>query len=454
MNSLSSLYQLPVGAAYTMHVEKLLQLPEELLYLWHTHRLEILLTAGVLVGCVRLAIHWRSGKGKVVLTPSLGSPVDEKKTVAFADAVPKGIPPVRTSPTRRTTAGPKRVTGVKQTKLGSPDGENSQIERIQPYIFYYSLGGSTRTYAEKASFQADNILRPIVQDLTEVDYEDFSTSPLKSSDPSVAPLYLFLLPSYDISTELDTFIEGLKETHHDFRIDTAPLRSIAGYAVLGFGDGEGWPSENEGFCKDAAEVDRWMAKLSAGKRAWPVGMVDVKGKADLVSQVEDWMQGLRGVMDGILRGEGLGEGAPGSGEAAESGDEDDFEEEETDALLSSTTAKRKSVKRSRTADLEDMKAPVPVDFTTTSSSATRQQNQLPPKAMVPKNSPTYTSLTKQGYSIIGTHAGVKTCRWTKSALRGRGSCYKYSFYGIASHRCMEATPSLSCSNKCVFCWRQ
>lgn len=61
--------------------------------------------------------------------------------------------------------------------------------------------------------------------------------------------------------------------------------------------------------------------------------------------------------------------------------------------------------------------------------------------------------TWQGYKIIGSHSGVKLCRWTKSQLRGRGGCYKHAFYGIASHRCMEATPSLACANKCVFCWR-
>ena len=48
---------------------------------------------------------------------------------------------------------------------------------------------------------------------------------------------------------------------------------------------------------------------------------------------------------------------------------------------------------------------------------------------------------------------VKLCRWTKAQLRGRGGCYKHSFYGIESHRCMETTPSLACANKCVFCWR-
>lgn len=38
-------------------------------------------------------------------------------------------------------------------------------------------------------------------------------------------------------------------------------------------------------------------------------------------------------------------------------------------------------------------------------------------------------------------------------LRGRGGCYKHTFYGISSFQCMEMTPSLACANKCVFCWR-
>ncbi len=56
-------------------------------------------------------------------------------------------------------------------------------------------------------------------------------------------------------------------------------------------------------------------------------------------------------------------------------------------------------------------------------------------------------------STTGTHSAVKICRWTKNQLRGRGGCYKHSFYGITSYQCMEATPSLACANKCVFCWR-
>ncbi|CUG85671.1 unnamed protein product [Bodo saltans] len=57
------------------------------------------------------------------------------------------------------------------------------------------------------------------------------------------------------------------------------------------------------------------------------------------------------------------------------------------------------------------------------------------------------------YSLVGTHSAVKLCRWQKSMLRGRGGCYKWTMYGIRSHQCMEATPSMACANKCTFCWR-
>jgi len=48
------------------------------------------------------------------------------------------------------------------------------------------------------------------------------------------------------------------------------------------------------------------------------------------------------------------------------------------------------------------------------------------------SSMTRKALTKQGYGLIGSHSGVKTCRWTKAALRGRGFCYKHVSYVYAS----------------------
>lgn len=71
----------------------------------------------------------------------------------------------------------------------------------------------------------------------------------------------------------------------------------------------------------------------------------------------------------------------------------------------------------------------------------------PPKEML--NDRLRRNLTKQGYKLIGSHSGVKLCRWTKAMLRGRGGCYKHTMYGISSFQCMEMTPSLACANKVV-----
>lgn len=60
---------------------------------------------------------------------------------------------------------------------------------------------------------------------------------------------------------------------------------------------------------------------------------------------------------------------------------------------------------------------------------------------------------KQQYRIVGSHSGVKICGWTKNMIKGLGGCYKLKFYGIMSHQCMQMTTSFSCSNRCVFCWR-
>jgi tRNA wybutosine-synthesizing protein 1 len=62
-------------------------------------------------------------------------------------------------------------------------------------------------------------------------------------------------------------------------------------------------------------------------------------------------------------------------------------------------------------------------------------------------------LFKQQYRIIGSHSTVKICGWTKHALKGVGVCYKQKFYGIQSHQCLQMSTSLSCANRCIYCWR-
>jgi len=63
-------------------------------------------------------------------------------------------------------------------------------------------------------------------------------------------------------------------------------------------------------------------------------------------------------------------------------------------------------------------------------------------------------LFKQGYRIVGNHSAIKICGWTKNALRNRGVCYKNTFYGIQSWRCVQMSPALQhCNFRCWHCWR-
>jgi tRNA wybutosine-synthesizing protein 1 len=367
--------------------------------------------------------------------------------------------PVKRYPKRFTaTANQERLQRVTESY-------DAKLDSFQILIFFASLSGTTETLAKGLCKNLEKwvkstgrslLLLPKLLDLSYIELDDYFVAPPKNSG-RVKYFYIIILPSYDIDTIINTFTEHLRETHTDFRIDTGPLASVLGYSVFGIGDMESWPTEEEGFCFQAKEVDKWLAKLTTKKRAYPLGMGDVKHNAE--DRLNDWRLGLQDAVMDIMNGKGLGDGIAGSGDAVESGEEDFEDEEGLEKPL-----RKKSVQQLTTLDdVEDLgrlvqpkealeirtKSTDPVDFTGYGKATTK----APAKEMVPQNSPTYAALTKQGYSIIGSHSGVKICRWTKSALRGRGSCYKYSFYGIQSHLCMEATPSLSCSNKCVFCWR-
>lgn len=96
-------------------------------------------------------------------------------------------------------------------------------------------------------------------------------------------------------------------------------------------------------------------------------------------------------------------------------------------------------------DLEDMGDTMASSLTKGGTKSKEPREMVTPRQAV--------ALKKEGYRLIGTHSAVKLCRWTKHQLRGRGGCYKHTHYGITSYQCMEATPSLACANKCVFCWR-
>ncbi|KAI0144664.1 radical SAM superfamily-domain-containing protein [Xylariaceae sp. FL1272] len=455
---------------------------EGLLDLWHDHRLPILVIVASLFSTA-WSFYTSKQKQKDILLVPLRSGDVKSKLARQVDAPPQNEKTASLqSQTQDVAPGPRRIKGeLRKNDAVRRSSDSDVVPQTQVLVFYSSLTTTTGKIAndfaqtlgtslkERSAENKNMYLEPRVLDLTEIDYDEYFINPPKPTGSTpVNYFYLLIIPSYNIDTINDNFLEHLQETHHDFRIDTAPLQGLLGYSVFGLGDREGWPTEDEGFCFQAKEVDRWMAKLTSRKRAYPLGMGDKK--VDLIERLGEWTDGVTDVLKNVATTGSLGEGVPGSGDADESDYEYASGEEDEEVEVDESLAPKNKNKGTKTTNLEDLEdlgriikagktesnstkgAPIAVDFTTYGSTKAKRPQQTI-KEMVPKSSPTYASLTKQGYAIVGSHSGVKICRWTKSALRGRGSCYKYSFYGIASHQCMETTPSLSCSNKCVFCWR-
>lgn len=342
----------------------------------------------------------------------------QKSLKKLPKIVPKRVPK-RFNVEKKKVSQTEKSDGLIKSALTV---SNEKLLKSDIYIFYSSLQGAT----EKAAHIIENELeqvtelvkKPILMNIDELDNIDdyFVDVPTENS------LYVIVLPSYDVDCPLDYFLQTLEENFYDQRLDAYPLRKLVGYTVLGLGDSESWP---EKFCYQAKKVDQLVAKLG-GRRVFPVGKICMKTGGN--EEIKSW---------GRLLGEMLKDDEPILYEYDET--VSDTYDESPDGNSNHDDNDDEQV-----ADVEDLVG---------SDSNKNPKNQYEIKQMVAKNSPTYKNLTKQGYKIIGSHSGVKICRWTKNELRGRGSCYKKSLFNIASSRCMELTPSLACSSKCVFCWR-
>ncbi|CDP07518.1 unnamed protein product [Coffea canephora] len=232
-------------------------------------------------------------------------------------------------------------------------------------------------------------------------------------------------------------VNWVNESAEDFRVGAALLVKCK-FAVFGVGSrayGETFNAVGKGLSGN-------LRKLGA-KELLEICEGDVDG-GDLDKVFDGWSQKVVEALTDNLKENGVYFGNL-NGVDGEASDEEEYDDEDDE--------EGENGGESELVDLEDIAGKGP----------SRRKEMVEAKANGELNGVTgkkamvtpviRANLEKQGYKVIGSHSGVKLCRWTKSQLRGRGGCYKHSFYGIESHRCMEATPSLACANKCVFCWR-
>ncbi|KAM7257863.1 hypothetical protein ACFE04_013604 [Oxalis oulophora] len=229
----------------------------------------------------------------------------------------------------------------------------------------------------------------------------------------------------------DFFTNWLEESAEDFRVGKL-LLSNCNFAVFGVGSSVYGEERFNAVAKNLVKKMKGLGAIEVFK----FGEGDVNG-GELDKVFENWSEKLVSVLKG---------GANTNTNGGVVGDHEDFysdyeSEEENDE------------EESEVVDLEDIAGKAPSRKQAVVLAANKKNGNVENGKRDMVTPVIRASLEKQGYKIIGSHSGVKICRWTKSQLRGRGGCYKHSFYGIESHRCMEATPSLACANKCVFCWR-
>lgn len=344
-------------------------------------------------------------------------------------------------------------------------------------IFYGSQTGTAKGFATILAEALSSLDLPVaVINLKDYDPDDCLVEEVTSKN-----VCAFLVATYTDGQPPESaewFCKWLEEAANDFRFGKTYLKGMR-YAVFGLGNSV-YVSH---FNKVGKNVDKWLWMLGAHRvmtRGEGDGNVVKSKHGSIEADFTAWKAKFISRLQALRKGErkrcrgnckkGKCESNQRSSEAVEPGSHaqeelhhGDAEEEEPFGSTSEEESDAEDHQSQNSViDVEDLgkmmdhvkkekrekelqEGETSVIRSTVKSEASERRAMITPALR--------EALTKQGYQLIGSHSGVKLCRWTKSMLRGRGGCYKHTFYGIESHRCMETTPSLACANKCVFCWR-
>lgn len=322
-------------------------------------------------------------------------------------------------------------------------------------IFYGSQTGTAKGFAASLAEAVTSLGLPVaVINLQEYDPDDHLVEEVTSKN-----VCAFVVATYTDGRPTESaewFCKWLEEASSDFRFGKTYLKGMR-YAVFGLGNS----AYANHFNKVGKNVDKWLWMLGAHRVvARGEGDCDVvKSKhGSIEADFRVWKTKFISRLQALRKGERK----PCGGNCKKGQCESSAEEEPFESTSEEESGTEDHQNLNSVVDVEDLgKIMNCVKKEKREKELQEEKSTLVRNAVKGEASERRAmitpalreALTKQGYQLIGSHSGVKLCRWTKSMLRGRGGCYKHTFYGIESHRCMETTPSLACANKCVFCWR-
>lgn len=268
---------------------------------------------------------------------------------------------------------------------------------------------------------------------------------------AATPVLILLLPTYTNGTWppcAATLQTALDEIQSDWRVAQFPLKRNLQVAIFGLGSS----AYNDGSIgQPARQAVRAMQRLGA-KLLVRLAVGDDAVGQNMQESFDAWSQQLQNVLCGVPK-KTPGKVVPKNSVSAETitgmnkrledvaEEYDGYEDDNDDGDDVDDVDDDEAAPEPEVIDVEDMGDAVAAAANNGKSDGLLAE----PREMVTPSQA--KALKKEGYQLIGTHSAVKLCRWTKHQLRGRGGCYKHTFYGITSYQCMEATPSLACANK-------
>ncbi|NWS21883.1 TYW1 synthase, partial [Pachyramphus minor] len=340
-------------------------------------------------------------------------------------------------------------------------------------IFYGSQTGTAKRFAKALAEAVTSLNLPVEV----INMGDYDPDDCLAEETTSRNICVFLVATYTDGQPTESaawFCKWLEEAANDFRVGKTYLKGLR-YAVFGLGNSVYVDHYNT----VGRRLDRWLWVLGASRvmtRAEGDCNVAQSRHGSIEGDFEAWKNKFLTRLQALCRGEKK----PCSGKckkgkcrspgkpSKESSDHEhgasEHENTEAEELFETSSEEEADAEEAggtnSVIDVEDLgnimghvkKAKSSIDTVLLNHFGYPLVCFMSQLLQAKISSSLFFALFS-GYKLIGSHSGVKLCRWTKSMLRGRGGCYKHTFYGIESHRCMEATPSLACANKCVFCWR-
>lgn len=232
-------------------------------------------------------------------------------------------------------------------------------------------------------------------------------------------IYIIIASTYSEGSppeDAQWFCKWLEDSVNDFRVSKTLLQEFQ-YAVFGLGNS----LYQDHYNLVGHNIDLWLNKLGAERYA-PLGLGDENTVNSLNGSIEaDFDHWSEGVLH-LLKGGQSKTKKTGCGSGNECCSKKDKKKKvfptgrKAAEAVSNITAESDSDAEEAVMDLEDLGSFIRIEKRDEVQEVSADEENIDDTDGQVREMLTpllRESLTKQGYKLIGTHSGVKLCRWTK-----------------------------------------